>query len=137
MTDGRILASFQLIPLEEALKTPLPKLVPKSKDCIFEVSAVGLRNMLPMKLARIRNPLVELDTRSVKDNGEEVVNTLRTAASKVPSGENANFLQVLEVPMQLPLNRIFAPTVNFAVLETAGIGESRYDFGALSAGGVD
>jgi hypothetical protein len=30
-TDGRVLASFQLIPAEEAASTPLPRLVPRTK----------------------------------------------------------------------------------------------------------
>eukprot|EP00003_Mantamonas_plastica_P023874 TRINITY_DN4363_c0_g1_i1.p1 TRINITY_DN4363_c0_g1~~TRINITY_DN4363_c0_g1_i1.p1 ORF type:complete len:910 (+),score=331.98 TRINITY_DN4363_c0_g1_i1:865-3594(+) len=112
--QGSILASFQLIPEEDIAKFPAPEtIVPQMKDCVFEISVVGLRNMLPYLFADISNPWLEFDCGD-RSNEE---NILRTQTCNEPSGKNPNHLEVLRMPIQLPLNPLYAPTINMRVYD--------------------
>ena len=45
--QGELLMSFQLIPKEDVQKYPLQKIKPETRDCIFEISALGVRDLQP------------------------------------------------------------------------------------------
>ena len=114
---GSILASFQLIPLEEAAKYPVPSIVPDYKECILEINSVGLRDLLPYGLKPVSTPYVEYD---VGDRSSEN-GIVRTEPSGNPSGENPNHLQVLRLPVRLPLNPLYSPTVNVRIYDSRSI----------------
>eukprot|EP01091_Cochliopodium_minus_P016955 TRINITY_DN6513_c0_g1_i1.p1 TRINITY_DN6513_c0_g1~~TRINITY_DN6513_c0_g1_i1.p1 ORF type:complete len:1344 (+),score=430.13 TRINITY_DN6513_c0_g1_i1:61-4092(+) len=114
---GGILASFQLIPLEEAAKYPVPSIIPDYKECLLEINSVGIRDLLPYGLKQISSPYVEYD---VGDRSSEN-GIVKTEPSSIPNGENANHLQVLRLPVRLPLNPLYAPTVNVRVYDSRSI----------------
>ncbi|KAJ6238876.1 c2 calcium-dependent membrane targeting [Anaeramoeba flamelloides] len=64
-TFGEILASFQLIRARKVKNTPLPDLTPKHKECIIEISSVGLRNLLPYRMQKIKNPYIRIRLRAM------------------------------------------------------------------------
>lgn len=49
-------------------------------------------------------------------NGKKV--SLTTDASKKPSGADANFLQRLKIPLELPVEEIFTPRLKLRVRDT-------------------
>ena len=58
-TLGDVLASFQLLLIDQADATPLPtSIVPPTKDAVVNVGIVGLRNLLPYALQPIQNSYV-------------------------------------------------------------------------------
>jgi hypothetical protein len=82
VTEGSILASFQLIPAENLSKNPVPKITPEFKDCVLEISAIGLRDLLPVALLPVQNAYVEFDCGSTEK--------VKTKTSKHPVPRNPN-----------------------------------------------
>jgi len=105
---GELLASFQLLPPEQA-SSPVPNIKPASKDAAISVGVIGLRNLLPYALQPIQNPYVEF--RCGKDP------PVRTKPSKRPTGTNPNFLENLEIPVKLPIDPIYSPVVEVKVFD--------------------
>eukprot|EP00698_Gefionella_okellyi_P008992 TRINITY_DN2257_c0_g1_i2.p1 TRINITY_DN2257_c0_g1~~TRINITY_DN2257_c0_g1_i2.p1 ORF type:complete len:1294 (-),score=282.18 TRINITY_DN2257_c0_g1_i2:252-4133(-) len=108
--EGSILASFQLIPLDRAAAVPKPNLHPQTKDCVFEISVVGLRKLMGV-FGGLRDPVIEFDCGDRSDKRKIV----RTKTSSLPSAVSPNYLEVMEIPMALPLNRLYAPALNVQV----------------------
>lgn len=65
----------------------MPAITPKFKDCTIEISAIGLRELLPYRLLPIVNPFVSFDV----GGGER----RKTKTCKIPSGSNPNHLEVI------------------------------------------
>ncbi len=101
------------IPEENVKNYPVADITPKFKDCIVEVSAIGLRNLLPYRLLPITKPYLEVDT-----GGDTV---MKTKICDIPSGTNPNLLQTLELDVRLPSSRLFAPPLNMRVYDDRGI----------------
>ncbi|KAJ3431796.1 c2 calcium-dependent membrane targeting [Anaeramoeba flamelloides] len=193
-TFGEILASFQLIRARKVKNTPLPDLTPEHKECIIEISSVGLRNLLPYRMQKIKNPYIEFDlgydpksekkkkrrkrakttkqskskkstskrskhksqdqekdqkketeTEKEKENekqpliSEEVINDdviesllVKTQSCNLPSGANANHLEVFRVKAKVPLSHLFAPNINVRVYDNKKISKPLVASGSIS-----
>lgn len=88
---GELLVQAQLIqlPRPEELPVPFP-IVPDMEDHVIEIIALGLRDMAAYQFTPIYLPHVEFD---LGDKNRHSVSA-STKASKVPSGTNANFVEV-------------------------------------------
>ncbi|KAJ5067739.1 c2 calcium-dependent membrane targeting [Anaeramoeba ignava] len=132
---GSVLASFQLVPVEEISAYPLPKsIAPEFKDCLLQVSVVGLRGLLPFKMSRIKEPYIEFDLSqgTVQKDKERKKFTFTTEPSAAPSGSNPNHLQVFRAPVKIPLNHIFASSVMLRVFDKKSLGKKTIATGAIS-----
>eukprot|EP00027_Filamoeba_sp_ATCC50430_P012373 CAMPEP_0168566368 /NCGR_PEP_ID=MMETSP0413-20121227/14383_1 /TAXON_ID=136452 /ORGANISM="Filamoeba nolandi, Strain NC-AS-23-1" /LENGTH=1321 /DNA_ID=CAMNT_0008598385 /DNA_START=51 /DNA_END=4013 /DNA_ORIENTATION=- len=109
MPEGEILASFQLIPIEDVSKYPAQNITPKFRDCTLEISVVGLRDILPVQLLPVSNTYIEFDC------GRD--QKVKTKTSSKPKGSSPNFLEVLQLPVQVPENPLFAPPINIQVYD--------------------
>jgi hypothetical protein len=105
--QGQVLASFQVIPIELS-NIPLPSLKPKSHLMFLEICSLGLRSL--SSVLGINKPRIEFEL----PNGKRFI----TDPSRVPSPRNPNFLQVLKIPVRVPVDRRFAPSLNVEVRDT-------------------
>jgi C2 domain len=115
-TEGKVLAAFQLIPLADAKNVPMPDLMPATKDCYFEINVVGLRSMVPYQLQGISNPRIEFDvgdakSRNVTKNKARVTNA------------DADVLETVILSVPMPLDELYAPTVNVRVFDQRTTGD--------------
>ena len=78
-------------------------ITPSYKNCVVEVSVIGLRNLLPFRLLSISKAYIEVDC-----GGETI---LKTKISSQPTGSSPNFLEILPLEVKLPASRLFAPPV--------------------------
>jgi hypothetical protein len=135
-TGGRVLASVQLIRLEgtslpsniDPLPLPVKQkganrlmrdvtvaamnhdIVPEFKDAFVEITVVGLRDMLPHNFIETKLPHIEFTVASVPQRSRQ-----ETKKSKVPNGANANFLERIILPCRLPINSLYAPSLDVRV----------------------
>ena len=80
----------------------------------MEVVALGCRNLAPYGWQPIKNPYLELDC-GLAGKANCVA---RTSKSKTPSGSDPNFITVVRVPVQIPINPLFMPMLNLKVIDT-------------------
>eukprot|EP01156_Anaeramoeba_ignava_P017863 Anaeramoba_ignava/a90184_286.p1 GENE.a90184_286~~a90184_286.p1 ORF type:complete len:1304 (+),score=348.32 a90184_286:131-4042(+) len=135
ITYGEVLASFQLVPLDEVKQFPKPESIePEFKNCMLQISAVGLRSMLPFRMSKVKNPMVEFDCSqgTVKSKKDRKKFIFSTEHSSNPSGANPNHLQVFRAPVLIPLNHLFASSVMLRVQDKRGVGNTLVATGAIS-----
>jgi len=106
--EGEILASFQLIK-DDLSVVPEVKITPEFKECILEISAVGVRDLAPVQLLPVSNPFIQFDCGTPQK--------VRTKSCNVPSAPNANHLEVLHLPVKVPLDPLFAPPINIKIYD--------------------
>eukprot|EP00475_Leptophrys_vorax_P032002 TRINITY_DN4892_c1_g1_i3.p1 TRINITY_DN4892_c1_g1~~TRINITY_DN4892_c1_g1_i3.p1 ORF type:complete len:1239 (+),score=404.15 TRINITY_DN4892_c1_g1_i3:101-3817(+) len=99
--DGAILATFQLMPVEMA-GLPLPILKPKTVPMFVEISTLGLRSL--NSVLGVNKAFIEFELPGEKK--------FKTNTSARPTAKNPNFLQVLKIPVKVPLDPKFAPALN-------------------------
>ena len=114
---GHVLLTFQLIQKSEAAQVVpfLPVSIrPRYQDWWLEVVALGCRKLASYKFMPAQHPYVELDTgdRSLTSNVK------RTANSKKPSGTNPNFCERIVMPVQIPVNPLFAPALSMRLFDS-------------------
>jgi hypothetical protein len=111
--QGEVLVSAQLIALDslDVETPPIPSLRPRTQDWFVEIVALGLRDLKPYLGFPIYDPCVEFDVGDRRDTG----GIKATEHSKLPSGTNPNFGERILIPIKLPLNPIFAPSLNLTV----------------------
>jgi hypothetical protein len=87
---------------------------PVMEDWFVEVIVVGLRNMAPYQLTPILNPFLEFDC------GDKTRSTdfRATKPSKVPSGTDPNFLERMLLPVKIPRDPLYAPSLNITVKDS-------------------
>ncbi|KAJ3448836.1 c2 calcium-dependent membrane targeting [Anaeramoeba flamelloides] len=135
ITFGEVLASFQLVPYAKKKNYPIPPLAPEFKDCIIEISAIGVRSLLPSKMRKISKPAIEFDLVHSKMKKKEKKKMIHsTQPSKSPNGPNANFLETFRIPVKLPLNHIFATSLNMRVYDHGRMGNPLVGAGAIPLG---
>eukprot|EP00762_Andalucia_godoyi_P001218 ANDGO_04901.mRNA.1 Synaptotagmin-4 len=115
--QGQLLCSFQLIPAAEARRIPLVDITPEFRDCIFEASIVGLRKLLPPGFRNLNSPYVEIEVPESVDESQKRRKPVKTKCSDLPSVVSPNILEVVSIPVRLPVNPAFAPTVNIRVYD--------------------
>ena len=111
--QGQILVGVQLIALDriDAVLPPIPTLRPRCADYFVEVVAMGLRDLKPYMGFPIYDPCVEFDVGDRKASG----GIKATKHSKRPSGTNPNFGERILLPIKLPLDPIYAPSLNLTI----------------------
>ncbi|KAJ3432654.1 c2 calcium-dependent membrane targeting [Anaeramoeba flamelloides] len=161
ITYGKILASFQLIPYHERKNFPIPSLIPDYKTCVIELSAVGLRDLLPYQMRKIQKPFIEMGISSPPEKEEETEETstlngkkkrkkkktkkkkkrkksesnkitLSTKPSKLPTGSNPNHLESFQFVTKIPINHLFASDLNIRVYDKGRMGNPLVGTGAIS-----
>eukprot|EP00752_Nemacystus_decipiens_P012046 g10680.t1 len=112
-SSGELLVSYQLIKTTRPglSLAPPPDLTPKLRPAFLEILALGIRGMQPYEMLPMQMPYMQLEVDL--PNGKKV--SLTTNPSKKPSGADANFLERLTVPLELPVEDIFAPRLKLCV----------------------
>jgi hypothetical protein len=142
--EGTLLASFQFIEsTEKLMKEPPTPLVPDKSwvipndkdtwcskapvkalemmDCKIQIQVIGLRDLnSPYPFGRpIFSPQVEICC-------DDPMTSTTTKQNSRPSGQDANFLEVVEIEVRMPVDKQYAPTLDFYV----------YDHSVLGMGGL-
>ena len=113
-TQGSVLLGFQLIRKSHhnEIVPNIPRsIAPITEEWLVEIVVLGLRDMAPYKFLPPNNPQVSFDVGKRERKGD----TKRTQHSKKPSGTNPNYFQRLLVPINIPLNPLFAPSLGISV----------------------
>lgn len=112
-SQGELLIGVQLIALDrlDVMLPPVVKMQPKCTSYFVEVVALGMRDLKPFLGFPIYDPSVEFDVGDRKASG----GMKATKHSKKPSGTNPNFGERLLLNVQLPIDPIFAPSLNLTV----------------------
>ncbi|CAN0349753.1 unnamed protein product, partial [Hapterophycus canaliculatus] len=96
---------------------PPPNLTPELRPAHLEILALGIRGMQPYEMLPMQMPYMQLEAREggvdCSMSGSGV--SLTTNPSKKPSGADANFLERLTVPLDLPVMDMFAPRLKLRV----------------------
>ena len=131
VVEGHLLASFQMIEsTEKLMKEPPVPLVPDKSwvnpadpdtwcskapvreipmmECKIQIQVLGLRDFSSPYLfdRAILQPQVEVCC-------DDPTTARTTKATSRPSGQDANFLEVVEIDVQMPEDKIFAPSLDF------------------------
>eukprot|EP01119_Soliformovum_irregulare_P020127 TRINITY_DN648_c0_g1_i1.p1 TRINITY_DN648_c0_g1~~TRINITY_DN648_c0_g1_i1.p1 ORF type:complete len:1282 (+),score=464.21 TRINITY_DN648_c0_g1_i1:141-3986(+) len=123
-TEGRILASFQLIPASQLGTVPqAPSIRPKFKDCTVEVSAIGLRELLPYQLLPMQKPFIQFDCGDTK---------VKTKTCTNPSAANPNHLEVLRLDVKIPEDKLYSVPLNIKVYDDRLITKPMVAYRSLS-----
>eukprot|EP01083_Nonionella_stella_P051226 136023_1 len=101
LAQGELLISFQLVDAAQD-NIPLPKtLVPPSKLRWLQIVTLGVRDL--SSILGLNKPFLVFKLPSGK--------RYQTNSSRKPSARDANFLQILKIPIRIPNDRLFAPVV--------------------------
>ena len=129
---GQVLASFQLIRkipqahIPMTLKDGLPKIVPDFRPACLEILCIGVRDMAPYAFMPMQYPKLEFSVEYARvgepDADDEVdiiiePQKLETKNSKKPTASDANFLELLELDVQLPQDPLFAPALKITAID--------------------
>merc|ERR1712087_525335 len=108
--DAKILATFQILKQEELaiLGPQMPNIKPATDLKYLQIVTLGLRNM--QSALGLNKLMTEFELPNGKRFG--------TTQSRVPSAKNPNFLQILKIPIDIPIQRIFSPVVDIEVRDT-------------------
>lgn len=107
--QSKLMISFQLLTEDQATTVPVPRsLKPKSVPMTLEVISLGLRDL--QSTMGIHKTYIRFDL----PHGKHFL----TKKSKNPTARNPNFLQVLEIPIEVPLKRIYAAALDLQVRDT-------------------
>lgn len=105
--DGQILVSFHLVPVG-ATPPPRIQLRPPTIPMWLEISTLGLRSL--QSTFGINKASVSFKLPSGKQFG--------TVGSRIPTATDPNLMQVLTVPVDMPEDPRFAPTLDIEVVDT-------------------
>ena len=72
------------------------------KDCTLELTVLGLRNLIPAKMARLNSPYLEI-------NCGDKEQSRTTPPSREPTPHNPNYGKLIVIHLQLPIDPLFAP----------------------------
>lgn len=104
--EGYLLAQLQIIPTIGNKLAPPKSIIPDCKDAYIEIIAVGIRDMAPFLFQSMQNPYLELEIESFGTRYKAT-----TKKSKKPDPSNPNFLEKLVIQCKLPINSIFASSI--------------------------
>eukprot|EP00298_Acanthocystis_sp_HF-20_P017867 c21850_g3_i3.p1 GENE.c21850_g3_i3~~c21850_g3_i3.p1 ORF type:complete len:931 (+),score=389.39 c21850_g3_i3:170-2962(+) len=107
VSQGEVLCSFQLIPKSEVSQYPLAPIVPEMRQCIFEISVIGVRDLASYMLMDIDAPYLTFNISDMKNDPNN------TKTTKIGKGPNSNFLQTIPFPIPVPSNPLF--TINLDI----------------------
>lgn len=131
---GQILTSIQVIEkLSKTQTIPSPaSIIPKFRDAWIDITALGVRDMKPFHFMKIQRPYLTIRVAGMKSKRKR-----STAPSNKPNGPNANFLERLILPVQLPNDPLYSPQLKLEVfdtrlggLQTSSVASTRIDIGS-------
>lgn len=103
--EGQVLAAFQLIKVGSRVE-PIPEsLAPATKNAWLQIVTLGLRSL--NCLGGVGQPYLEFKLPNSK--------TYKTKKSRHPSPENPNYLQILKIPIKVPLDPMYASSLKINV----------------------
>eukprot|EP00742_Colponemidia_sp_Colp-10_P008749 GILJ01009495.1.p1 GENE.GILJ01009495.1~~GILJ01009495.1.p1 ORF type:complete len:1395 (+),score=268.10 GILJ01009495.1:46-4230(+) len=112
--EGQVLLAFQLVPAEYAHKVPMNENIrPLMEERVVEITCLGLRDLENHGLVPIKKPFMEFDI----GNRDETDAVIKTAPSCTPSSVNPNIHAVIPVTLLLPVDPLFAPSINCRVYD--------------------
>ena len=122
--QGYLLLNFQLITKDDP-KQRVPvvptTIYPDFEEWYAEITVLGLRSLAPYAFLKPQNPYIEFDVGERKHSTE----VKKTATSSKPSGEDPNFCERITLPVPVPTNPIFAPSLHLRVHDSRLGGFSR------------
>ncbi len=132
---GEVLCSVSFVELETQETLPNysierlcpPNIIPEVRRCYVEIIAIGLRNLKRLNLP-LSSPYVEFDTGHFMQKQKYP----KTKPSKLPSVTNPNFLERILIPIDIPNNPLYAPTINIIVRDMLFAGLVRPILGRIS-----
>lgn len=105
LEGSKVLASFQLLEAHEAAVYPVPNIVPATTPMFVELTTLGLRNL--QSVLGVHKTFIDFELPSGK--------RFQTNKSNVPTAKNPNFLQLMRIPIDLPVHKMFAPCIDIEV----------------------
>jgi hypothetical protein len=105
IAESKLLMTFQLLTTAQVQAIPVPIIKPPTIPMTIELTTLGLRHL--NSTLGVHKTFIDFEVPGGK--------RFRTRPSKLPVPRNPNFCQVLKIPVDLPLDRIFAPTLNIEV----------------------
>eukprot|EP01138_Halocafeteria_seosinensis_P001972 gb/GECG01002020.1/.p1 GENE.gb/GECG01002020.1/~~gb/GECG01002020.1/.p1 ORF type:complete len:1966 (+),score=293.18 gb/GECG01002020.1/:1-5898(+) len=130
-TQGELLLGFQVVrkSSQNEIVPNIPRTItPVCEEWLVEIVVLGLRDMRPYKFLPSNNPQVGFDVGKRERKGD----TKYTQHSKKPSGSNPNYFQRLLVPVDIPINPLFAPSMGVSVQDSRFGGLWRPTLGTAS-----
>jgi len=107
LVGGSVLASFHVIETSQSVP-PKIELRPPTIPMWLEISTLGLRSL--QSILPISKAFVEF----YLPNGKKYI----TNASRLPDSNNPNMLQVLKLPVDIPEDAMFAPSLDIIVKDS-------------------
>ena len=139
--DGKLLLNFQLLPAGSGVSSlPEPlSIAPPMKNAWVEIVALGLRKLKPSGIIskKATRPFLRfiLGKASQGTRGGPIVK-YETRRSNRPSAKDPNFLQRIIIPCRLPIDPLFAPSLNVLVCDSRLGGLSTKVIGSMNVRGV-
>lgn len=120
---GALLISVQLIKKRNPDDTvPRPiSIVPDTETWYLDIICLGLRNLESLNFVPMQKAYLEFDVGSKAFKSA----VKSTKASKKPDAANPNFLERIVMPVEVPKNALFAPSLNITLKDTRLGGFSR------------
>eukprot|EP00743_Colponemidia_sp_Colp-15_P008352 GILK01009071.1.p1 GENE.GILK01009071.1~~GILK01009071.1.p1 ORF type:complete len:1605 (-),score=326.59 GILK01009071.1:77-4891(-) len=115
---GAVLASLQLLPIEKAKHEVIPPLMPPSEDAVLELTCLGLRDILQVEGRTPYRVYVEF---KICDDRQQAVMTKKRRVL----ANSLNILEVLKMPIQLPTDGLYCPTVTAYIWDEPRFGAKR------------
>lgn len=113
---AEVLVSFEL--LEDLGEQPPRPVVPKRRRVTVAVTAVGLRGLLPLGAFNVHRAQIVISVETYRGAQQ----TAQTKVSHEPTPDAPNFLEVLHLPIDMPENPMFAPTLRIDVVDERPFG---------------
>ena len=135
--DGKLLLNFQLLPAGSGVSSlPEPlSIAPPMKNAWVEIVALGLRKLKPSGIIskKATRPFMRFKLgKASQGTRAGPIAKYETRRSNRPSAKNPNFLQRIVIPCRLPLDPLFAPSLNVLVCDSRLGGLSTKVIGSMS-----
>lgn len=117
--NGQILMDIQVIEKRSKadVLVPAPSIEPTTRTAYLEIMALGVRQVKPYHFVPIQRPYVHFEiVGGQSQNTSKLIK--RTQASNKPEGSNANFLERLVIPIELPDDPLYCPQLKLQVFDT-------------------
>ena len=103
----QIVAKADYATSEAVFERP-PPIKPKYRKAFVDIICLGMRNIKPLGQTKTSTPFVEFDV----GDRSALMRLQKTKPSKKPSSASPNFCQRLQIPCEIPEDKLYAPSVN-------------------------
>ncbi|TDH69811.1 hypothetical protein CCR75_006460 [Bremia lactucae] len=114
-TQGELLLSFDLIKKDTpgVILEPPESIRPPAEKAFIEIMCLGCRGLQPIGFMPINTPFAKFEVGEItKTNQPKFTNP-----SSKPGSRNPNFLQRIVIPVEMPLDSLFAPRLNITLYD--------------------